>query len=296
MRMPGYFYARSPEFRATPESSRLLVGLVPSGRDLGIAREQRWYRVPVRSAPSPMAFGWLALYQVRAFDGPGYAIGHFARIVGTAKVSRRELLPEEPDHPRADEAYYKLSIDELRPLPNPVISRRRRFIVFICTTLDRLHQAREINDLFCESPLEERMWEQLRDERIEAERQWYLRVSESTYCLDFAVFCASGKVDVECDGDRWHADRQRIPEDNARDNALATDGWAVLRFNTARITGDLPSCVMQVRDAASRYGGIVTAEGEHWWPATGTGPGKQLSLFNGSVRAAEAEGDTRPEE
>ena len=41
------------------------------------------------------------------------------------------------------------------------------------------------------------------------------------YALDFAFYCEKGKMDVETDGDSWHADPKRIPMDNRRDNDLA---------------------------------------------------------------------------
>lgn len=215
-----------------------------------------------------MAFGWLALYQMQPWGGPPYAVNYFGRVANITWALRRELLPEEPNHPRANEEYYKLWLDSLLPMPNPIISRRQRFIVFISTTLDRFWGAREINDLFCISPLEEHLWQRLQAEHIEAERQWYLKLLKRTYCLDFAVFCAKGKVDIECDGGRWHTHPYYRTQDKARDEALTASGWAVLRFNTTQIANDLPSCIMQVRDVVSRYGGVVTAESQHRWLAT----------------------------
>jgi hypothetical protein len=55
-----------------------------------------------------------------------------------------ELLPQEKDHPRALEDYFKIKLGEL---PQPVISRRWRRITFISTSLSRLKKLR-INDLF----------------------------------------------------------------------------------------------------------------------------------------------------
>ncbi len=272
-------YRRWREYDRLPTTGRVLIAIMNNPRDLAIAREQGWYRIPVRSAPRQMQFGWLAFYQTKIFRDEGWAINHWARVLGCEVVKRRELLPDEPFHPRADEDYYKVIIGVLQRLDQPIISRRGRRVVFIPTTLAKFRRAKEINDLFHESPLEDELWEAFKQEGIEAERQWFLRIGNITYHLDFALFCAQGKVDVECDGDVWHSDPARIPQDNARDNALTSSGWAVLRFNSKVIKENLPHCLWQVRETVNRYGGLVTAEGEHCWYATGDEENKQLSLF-----------------
>ncbi len=277
----GYFYARSGEYRTADPAQRVLVALMPYARDLDIAREQGWYRARVSAAPQPTEFGWLAFYQGKEFGEEAWAIRYYARVKGFEIVKRRDLLPDESYHPHADEDYYRIRIGELQRAPQPIISRRQRFIVFISTTLAKFQRAEEINDLFHESPLEDEMWDGFKEERIEAERQWYLNVGKETYCLDFALFCANGQVDVECDGDQWHSDPARIAQDNARDNALTSSGWAVLRFNTKQITEELPTCLWQVRETVNHYGGIVTAEGGQRWMASGDEEHKQLSLFEG---------------
>jgi very-short-patch-repair endonuclease len=272
-------YRRRKEYRRLDPSERVLVAVMNNERDLRIAREQGWYRIPVRSAPAIMEFGRLALYQTKVFGDEGCAINYWAEVKGLQVVKRHELLPEEGDHPRAHEDYYKVEIGELHRLPRPIVSRRGRRIVFIPTTLAKFRQAREINDLFHESPLEDILWEAFKEEGLEAERQWYLRVGQVTYCLDFALFCAHGQIDVECDGDTWHSDPERIPEDNARDNALTSRGWSVLRFNSKQILEDLPTCLWMVRETVHRRGGLLTVEGELRWPATGPEGRKQYTLF-----------------
>jgi hypothetical protein len=63
-------------------------------------------------------------------------------------VRRRDLLPDEADHPRADQAYYKLQIGPLERLEPPIISLRWRWVTFIETTWDRFQAAQEINGLY----------------------------------------------------------------------------------------------------------------------------------------------------
>jgi hypothetical protein len=63
-------------------------------------------------------------------------------------VARRDLLPSEPDHPRAGQWYYKLQLGPLEHKLPPIVSTRWRRVTFIVTSGDRFMQAVEINDLF----------------------------------------------------------------------------------------------------------------------------------------------------
>ncbi|NJN44676.1 MAG: hypothetical protein HC806_08140 [Anaerolineae bacterium] len=44
-------------------TSLLLVAIIPSPRDLEIARVLGWYRIPLRRAPKVVAVDYLAFYQ-----------------------------------------------------------------------------------------------------------------------------------------------------------------------------------------------------------------------------------------
>ncbi len=68
---------------------------------------------------------------------------------------RIELFPGEEGHNKSDKDYFKLSLGELTKLPKAILSKKWRSIVFIPTTLERLYQADEINDLYDTSPLED---------------------------------------------------------------------------------------------------------------------------------------------
>jgi very-short-patch-repair endonuclease len=275
----GYYYSQSKDFRQAPPENRVLVALVPTLRDWQTLHEQGWYRIPARSAPQPMEYGCVAFYQAKGWGKQEWAINYWARIAHVSRMPRIELLPQEESHPRAHEIYYRLNLGDLKSLPEPIRSRRRRFIVFISTTLDKFTKAYEINDLFCESPLEETLWERFRQEGIEAERQWYVSVGSLNYCLDFAVFCPKGKIDVECDGDLYHVNREKAPQDNKRNNVLTSAGWEVLRFGTKEITETPECCLEQVRETANLYGGLLTAEGETRWFTSKSGGEQQLNLF-----------------
>jgi hypothetical protein len=59
-------------------------------------------------------------------------------------------MPTEPNHPRANEYYFKVQIGPLKQLSRPIVSLQWRRITFIHTTWDRFQDASEINDLFIE--------------------------------------------------------------------------------------------------------------------------------------------------
>jgi very-short-patch-repair endonuclease len=144
----------------------------------------------------------------------------------------------------------------LRTLPRPILSLRFRRVTFIPTTWQKFQAAEEINDLWDESPLEDDLWAELKRLHLGAERQEFVTLKRKRHALDFAFHCANGDLNVETDGDIWHSDVKRIAEDNRRDNALETEGWRLLRFNTAQIRDEMAAyCLPTIwqRIAFRRY-------------------------------------------
>lgn len=125
------------------------------------------------------------------------------------------------------------------------------------TTLEKFYQATEINDLYDDSPLEDQLWAVLKRFGIQAERQEFLTIGTAHYALDFAVYCHKGQIDVETDGDTWHANPEKAKSDNLRDNALEAAGWHVLRFTTQQVRETAESyCIQKVAKTINRLGGI----------------------------------------
>jgi len=71
------------------ETSLILVCLLPSPRDLEIARLLGWYRIPLRTAPKVVAVDYLAFYQPSAFGGRGGQIEFVAKSYGALCASVR---------------------------------------------------------------------------------------------------------------------------------------------------------------------------------------------------------------
>jgi very-short-patch-repair endonuclease len=239
-----------------------LVAVLKSRDDFNRARSEHWYRIPLRRAPEIVPSGrWVAFYLTSSFGSVKWSVRYWAAIKGHTVVRRVELLPSEPEHPRANDWYYRLALESMQERAEAIFSRRRRRIVFIPSVWHKFVNALEINDLHHGSPLEDRLWGAFRQEGIDGERQWFEGTEDTLYCLDFAVFCPERNIDVECDGDRWHSNPHRARQDNARNNFLEQRGWHVLRFNTAQLNEDLPNCVQNVKNSVQRCGGVRLPDG-----------------------------------
>lgn len=130
------------------DEARVLVAVITHPRDLQRVREQHWYRIPLARAPAQLAAEYLALYQTAAFGAERWAVRYYAAILRYRVVTRRDLLPDEPHHPRANERYYALDVDELQQLVWPVPSARMRRLTFISTTFGQLRRAQDVRDLW----------------------------------------------------------------------------------------------------------------------------------------------------
>jgi very-short-patch-repair endonuclease len=263
---------------------QVLVAILNDRLDFVVARDQHWYRIPQSSVfkwvQNRWPPCWLAFYQTKVFGAEAFAINYYAKVQNINLVPRWHLFPDGPRDARSQRLYYQLQIGPLHRLRQPLLSHRRRRIIFIPTTWQKFQNAKELNDLYDDSPLEDRLWAELRRCGIRAERQEYVKANGHDYALDFAVYCVAGKLDIETDGDTWHADPQRIPEDNLRDNDMETEGWKLLRFNTHHIHEQLEEyCLKMIVDNINRLGGLD--EGGLIGQRVSTNPEapRQLSLF-----------------
>jgi hypothetical protein len=130
---------------------RVLVAVMNNYTDWQRVLAEKWYRIPVKHAPPGAPhFDWLAFYFTRVFESDKWAIHYYAPICGHELVTRRDLLPEEPDHKRAGQWYYKLEIGQLQHKIPPITARTWKRITFIVTTGDRFELASEIEHLFAD--------------------------------------------------------------------------------------------------------------------------------------------------
>jgi len=237
----------------------VLVAILNKELDFAILREKHWYRIPVPSVDKWLAQRWppewLAFYQTKVFGEQAHSVNYYAQVHTIRQVSRQELFPNEALH--RDRRYYQIFIEPLQALTKPIYSQRFRRIIFIPTTWEKFTSAFEINDLYDESSLEDRLWAAFKHLRITAERQEFVTARKHDYALDFAIYCAKGNIDVETDGDFWHANPEKAAADNLRDHDVKTAGWKVLRFTTRQIMEQTEEyCIPTIVQNINGFGGL----------------------------------------
>jgi hypothetical protein len=209
-------------------SDRVLVAIMNNPRDFEIARDEGWYRIPARHAPqSTTEAAVLALYFTRAFDDEKWSIRWYGAVRGHELARRRDLFPDEPDHPRADEPYYKLQLGPLVELELPIYSLRWRRITFIETSWDRFSAAEEINDLYASGA--DGLFVTLKEEGFWPEPEFEIRESGAAYTVDLAIPCREGTVAIA------------ITERPAPSTALRRPDVAVVRQAVERLGGPRPT-------------------------------------------------------
>ena len=223
---------------------RVLVAIVPRTEDWDRVVAHGWYRIPLAHAPERVGAEYLAFYHPSRFGEMGCSIRYYAPIERYRLATRRELLPEEPDHPRAEERYLKLELGPLHSLPRPIPAAKLRRVTFISTTLDRLLAAREINDLWLRETAKDGLWQALRERGIEAYRD-HLLLHEDGHCVaDVAVPAGQGGLAIDCGGDTLaEATLAYAPEDVGR------MVWSWLYLSRAQIMCETEACVAKVQRA-----------------------------------------------
>jgi len=164
-------------------------------RDFGIARDEGWYRIPVKHAPeSTTEAAVLAFYFTRAFGPEKWAVHWYSPVRGHELVRRSDLLPDESDHPRADDLYFKMQLGPLVKMGEPIPSLRWRRITFIETSWDRFNAAEEINDLY--APGADGFYVTLKEAGFYPEREFSVREGGVKYTVDLAIPCRTGTVAI----------------------------------------------------------------------------------------------------
>ena len=217
---------------------RVLVGVMPNPRDLEVAHEAGWYRIPESKAPRGIHAEYIAFYFTKKYpDDLRWGIHYYARRTGHELVRRVDLLPDQPNHPRAEQQYYKIQLGPLRQKEPPIVSVRWRRITFIQTTWDRFVAAREVNDLYStDDQFVDRVYHALKREGIQPDREVQITEKGQRFTVDMVIPCHDGAVIVS-HGETHPARALVLSGDESRDLA------AVHRAMDQRggpITVDLP--------------------------------------------------------
>jgi hypothetical protein len=204
---------------------RVLVAYVPSPLDFSIIQKDGWYRIPQKSVPKGLFAEYFAFYFGSRFGQEKWAIHYYAAQVGHELVTRRELFPQESDHVRADELYYKVQFGPLQRLDRPIISLRWRRLTFLHTTWDRFQDATELNDLFVDGgEYVDRLYAALRERGLHVQRNYQIKEGAEDYLVPLIVFRENGRIPIypnqlpQSDSDLSRLIKQIESEINEQDN------------------------------------------------------------------------------
>lgn len=174
---------------------RVLVGVVNRKRDLDKACFEHWYRVPQGQAPHGVTAEYVAFFLSRAFKELNGGIHYYARRTGIELVRRRDLLPDEPKHARANALYHKLQLGDVRRKDPPVLNPTKRSVSFIYTTWDRFTEARVLADLYSDADrYVDRVFHALGRSGIRSERHWEAARTSDDGGAQVRIECEDGTV------------------------------------------------------------------------------------------------------
>lgn len=175
----------------------VLVGVINRKRDLKYAREDFWYRIPKKQMPRGFNANYVAFFLSGSALGkaqPG-GIYYFAAVNGHELVRRRDLLPEEIHHKRAESVYYRVALDALSEKQPPVLNPTKRVVAFIYTTWDRFIHAEQIADLYSKVDYYvDRIYYALRNHGIHSHRHWEVEQRTTGFAPGLRVYCENGTV------------------------------------------------------------------------------------------------------
>jgi hypothetical protein len=156
----------------------ILVCLLPTPRDMEIARLLGWYRIPLKSAPKVVSVDYLAFYQPASFGERSGQVEYIAQVRGHELTTRGELLKDESNHPRAKEEYFKLQLGGLEKLKEPIKTDKWKRLTFLYSTGEYLLNAKTLNDLVVEGEERNLLWKNLR-ERAENDQLYKVDLPEA---------------------------------------------------------------------------------------------------------------------
>lgn len=126
----------------------VLVCVINRKRDFARLRDERWYRIPAGQFPEGIEAAYLAFFFSRAFGALNGAVHCYARVTGIELSYRSWVLPDEPDHPRAQAVYYRVALGPVTRKHPPVSNPAKHRISFIRTRWDSFQAARTVDDLY----------------------------------------------------------------------------------------------------------------------------------------------------
>ena len=219
---------------------RVLIGVINRKHDLEMVRDEHWYRIPRDRAPRSIDAEYIAFYLSGYFKAGQAGIHYYARRTGHELLRRIDLLPDQPDHKRANLLYYKLQLDELKAVEPPILNPTHRAIAFIYTTWDRFKAAKTIADLYSKSDwFVERLCFELRRIGIDPQQIWEDE-ARGRHAAELRILCEKGiLVAVANAPEGWQSDEDEksIPLKFGTDESDISEGVAAVRVAVEALGG-----------------------------------------------------------
>ena len=227
----------------------VLVAVLNNEQDWHRAAEEGWYRIPQRRAPRRIGADYLAFYMTGGCGQTeaAHTVTFFAPVRRYQLLARRELLPQEGDHPRANEYYYRIELGPLERLDHPVPAASYRRVTFIHTTLDRLLAAGDVLDLFRHDDPFEQLWGALREHGLRPLKNRI--VGEDV--VDIALRARGGYVGIHC------AEDAACKEAKEGRPPLLEGRWSLLTLGSESIAQDMDGCLRRIGAALLDLGGSI---------------------------------------
>jgi len=203
---------------------RVLIGVINRKRDLNHLLNDRWYRIPQERMSLGIHTEYVAFFlSGKPFKLMSGSISYYGRLQGVELHSRRDLLPEEPNHKRAANLYYRLALGQIKRKQVPIINTTKRPIAFIYTTWDRFISARTISDLYSDADhFVDRIQAMLRKRGIPTQQLWDAEQKTRPIAPGLRIPCKDGIFDASHkngQGD-YHLDL-KLPDDQIFQEIMA---------------------------------------------------------------------------
>ncbi|MBC8170265.1 MAG: hypothetical protein H7X77_01275 [Anaerolineae bacterium] len=174
---------------------RVLVGVINRKRDLEYVLKDHWYRIPQAKMTRGIQTEYVAFFLSRAFGEQNGGIYYYARITGLELRYRRWLLPDEANHPNADEQYYRIALSEIHEKQPPIRNTGKRSIAFIYTTWDRFIHAQAISDLYSKADyFVDRIYHALRNAGMRPQRFWEAEAKNIPFAPGICIPSVDGPI------------------------------------------------------------------------------------------------------
>jgi len=229
---------------AEAQRRTVLVVVVNNAEDLRRAASDGWYRIPQRRAPRRIGADYLAFYQTGAFKGQPEAqsVTYFAPTRRYRLLTRRELMPDEADHKRAEDFYFRIDIGPLQRLEHPVLAAKMRRVTFIHTTMQLLLQSQDVRELFHQEDPFEKLWKTLREHRLRPLKNRIV----GDYPVDITLRARGGYLGIQC------SDENSTQE--SRYTSLP-DRWEIIQVPPTQIRDNITACLRNIGAALINLGG-----------------------------------------